>query len=65
MNLATAPHSWRIGPIGYGEVGRILAETLRGKGVADVITYDIKLGTAAAGPLREHAERHSSSTRGT
>jgi 3-hydroxyisobutyrate dehydrogenase-like beta-hydroxyacid dehydrogenase len=58
MSLATSPQAWRIGLIGYGEVGRILAEDLRSRGVAAVGTYDIKLGTAAEGPLREHAARH-------
>ena len=55
MRRAAAPKSWRIGLIGYGEVGRILAEDLRGSGIAAVSTYDIKLGTGAEGPLREHA----------
>jgi 3-hydroxyisobutyrate dehydrogenase-like beta-hydroxyacid dehydrogenase len=58
MTLPASPQAWRIGLIGYGEVGRILAEDLRGKGIAAVSTYDIKLGTAADGPLREHAARH-------
>jgi 3-hydroxyisobutyrate dehydrogenase-like beta-hydroxyacid dehydrogenase len=45
--------------IGYGEVGRILAEDLRAQGVA-VCAYDRKLqaGEAQALPLREHASRH-------
>ncbi|WP_313788341.1 hypothetical protein [Allofranklinella schreckenbergeri] len=30
---------WRIGLLGYGEVGRILAEDLRAQGIA-VSTYD-------------------------
>lgn len=46
---------WRVGLVGYGEVGRILAEDLRARGVAEVAAYDIKLGTAAEAPLRAHA----------
>ncbi|KIL98106.1 3-hydroxyisobutyrate dehydrogenase and related beta-hydroxyacid dehydrogenase [Paramagnetospirillum magnetotacticum MS-1] len=45
-----------IGLIGYGEVGRILAEDLRAQGVT-VAAYDIKLGGAAESELREHAAR--------
>lgn len=40
--------------IGYGEVGRILAEDLRAAGVA-VTAFDIKLHGEAGEPLREHA----------
>lgn len=56
MNSAT-PLDWCIGIVGYGEVGRILAEDLRSRGVA-VRAYDIKLGTAGEVPLLEHAARH-------
>ncbi|HXF45092.1 MAG TPA: NAD(P)-dependent oxidoreductase, partial [Burkholderiaceae bacterium] len=49
---------WTIGLVGYGEVGRILAEDLRAHGVARVLAYDIKLGGDAETPLRAHAERH-------
>jgi 3-hydroxyisobutyrate dehydrogenase-like beta-hydroxyacid dehydrogenase len=52
------PRRWRIGLVGYGEVGRILAEDLRAAGVARVAACDIKLGTAAESPLRDHAARH-------
>ncbi|ARJ66631.1 dehydrogenase [Magnetospirillum sp. ME-1] len=45
-----------IGLIGYGEVGRILAEDLRAQGVR-VLACDIKLGTPAEDELREHAAR--------
>ncbi len=38
---------WRIGLVGYGEVGRILAEDLRGLGVA-VSAWDLKLAVADA-----------------
>jgi 3-hydroxyisobutyrate dehydrogenase-like beta-hydroxyacid dehydrogenase len=46
-----------IALIGYGEVGRILAEDLRAAGHA-VCAHDLKLGTEAGNPLREHAARH-------
>ncbi|MDE2503401.1 MAG: NAD(P)-dependent oxidoreductase, partial [Burkholderiales bacterium] len=46
----------RIALIGYGEVGRILAEDLRARGDA-VAAFDIQLSTAAGAPLREHAAR--------
>jgi len=51
-----AVKDWLIGIVGYGEVGRILAEDLRAQGVR-VRAYDVKLGmvqTAAA--LQEHAQ---------
>jgi 3-hydroxyisobutyrate dehydrogenase-like beta-hydroxyacid dehydrogenase len=47
---------WHVGLVGYGEVGRILAEDLRKQDVR-VSAYDIKLGDERAGPLREHAAR--------
>jgi 3-hydroxyisobutyrate dehydrogenase-like beta-hydroxyacid dehydrogenase len=47
----------QIALIGYGEVGRILAEDLRTQGVA-VSAYDLKLDTDHGQPLREHAARH-------
>ena len=46
----------RIGLIGYGEVGRILAEDLRAQGL-QVCAYDSKLGTTAnTQAMREHAQ---------
>jgi prephenate dehydrogenase len=36
---------WSIGLVGYGEVGRILAEDLRARGVERVLAYDIKFGS--------------------
>ena len=52
------PKRWRIGLVGYGEVGRILAEDLRARGVA-VIAYDLKLDRVeAAAALRDHAALH-------
>src|SRR5882724_12993093 len=50
------PKGWKVGLVGYGEVGRILAEDLRKAGVA-VAAYDIKLEGDQAGPLREHAAK--------
>jgi 3-hydroxyisobutyrate dehydrogenase-like beta-hydroxyacid dehydrogenase len=52
---ADDPTLWHVGLVGYGEVGRILAEDLRSRGVGRVAGYDIKLGTAAETPLRAHA----------
>jgi 3-hydroxyisobutyrate dehydrogenase-like beta-hydroxyacid dehydrogenase len=43
--------------IGYGEVGRVLAEDLRARGVA-VSAYDLKLDSDHGQPLREHAAAH-------
>jgi 3-hydroxyisobutyrate dehydrogenase-like beta-hydroxyacid dehydrogenase len=57
MRISGDPRQWRIGLVGYGEVGRILAEDLRERGVA-VAAYDIKLGTAAEAPLHQHAAQH-------
>jgi len=51
------PKQWRIGLVGYGEVGRILAEDLRAQGVA-VVACDLKLGTEAGAPLQAHAAAH-------
>jgi 3-hydroxyisobutyrate dehydrogenase-like beta-hydroxyacid dehydrogenase len=58
MSIPSDPRQWRIGLVGYGEVGRILAEDLRRQGVA-VMAYDLKLGTAADTPLRQHASPHN------
>jgi 3-hydroxyisobutyrate dehydrogenase-like beta-hydroxyacid dehydrogenase len=57
MSILSDPRQWRIGLVGYGEVGRILAEDLRKQGVA-VAAYDLKFGTAAEAPLRQHASLH-------
>lgn len=43
--------------IGYGEVGRILAEDLRAQGV-EVTAFDLKLHGPAADPLQAHAATH-------
>jgi 3-hydroxyisobutyrate dehydrogenase-like beta-hydroxyacid dehydrogenase len=45
---------WQVGLVGYGEVGRILAEDLRKQGVT-VSAYDVKLGGNQAEALRDHA----------
>lgn len=52
------PLQWHIGLIGYGEVGRILAEDLQQRGVGNISAFDIKAGTAQEGPLRAHAKNH-------
>jgi 3-hydroxyisobutyrate dehydrogenase-like beta-hydroxyacid dehydrogenase len=49
------PLRWQVGLVGYGEVGRILAEDLRAAGVA-VRACDLKLGTAAGAAMASHAE---------
>jgi 3-hydroxyisobutyrate dehydrogenase-like beta-hydroxyacid dehydrogenase len=56
--LAINPKEWNLGLVGYGEVGRILAEDLRKQDVR-VSAYDIKLRSDQAGmPLRDHAKNH-------
>jgi phosphoglycerate dehydrogenase-like enzyme len=56
---STDPKRWNVGLVGYGEVGRILAEDLRQRDVR-VAAYDIKLRSdQAGGALRDHAARHS------
>jgi len=57
MTAPIHPLQWCIGLIGYGEVGRILAEDLRARGVMHLIAHDVKLGGAEERPLCEHAER--------
>ena len=55
---ATEPKQWNVGLIGYGEVGRILAEDLR-KQEVNVAAYDIKLRSDQSGrALRDHARQH-------
>ncbi len=51
------PLQWHIGLVGYGEVGRILAEDLRAQGVT-VSAHDLKLDTDAADLLHAHAAAH-------
>src|SRR5450755_1078354 len=50
--------NWHVGLVGYGEVGRILGEDLRGRGVR-VSAFDLKLAGAAGDALREHAAAHA------
>lgn len=52
--MSIDPTRWHVGLLGYGEVGRILAEDLRKQDVK-VTAYDIKLGGDQAGTLRDHA----------
>ena len=51
------PRHWHIGLVGYGEVGRILAEDLRAQGLG-VSTCDLKFAGEAGAALREHAAAH-------
>jgi 3-hydroxyisobutyrate dehydrogenase-like beta-hydroxyacid dehydrogenase len=55
--MSTDPKQWNVGLVGYGEVGRILAEDLRRQDVR-VIACDLKLGGNLAAPLRDHAAAH-------
>src|ERR1700749_3473525 len=56
--LSSDPKKWKIVLIGYGEVGRILAEDLRQQDVK-VSAYDIKLRSDQSGrSLRDHARQH-------
>jgi 3-hydroxyisobutyrate dehydrogenase-like beta-hydroxyacid dehydrogenase len=55
--MTAASNQWHIGLVGYGEVGRILAEDLRAQNVV-VSAYDLKLGGDNAAALREHATAH-------
>jgi 3-hydroxyisobutyrate dehydrogenase-like beta-hydroxyacid dehydrogenase len=52
--MSSNSNQWHVGLIGYGEVGRILAEDLRKLDIK-VSAYDVKLGGDQAGPLRDHA----------
>src|SRR5207244_12913153 len=54
MAISGDSRQWQVGLLGYGEVGRILAEDLRKQGVK-VAAYDIKLGSDQGTPLRDHA----------
>ena len=58
MALPADPQQWQIGLVGYGEVGRILAEDLRARGV-EVCAHDLKLGGSLDGPLHAHAASHA------
>lgn len=52
--MSVASNQWHVGLVGYGEVGRILAEDLRKDGV-QVSAFDVKLGGQQEKPLRDHA----------
>jgi len=56
MAISPDPKTWQIGLVGYGEVGRILAEDLRKQDIK-VAAYDVKLGGEHEAALREHAAR--------
>jgi len=58
MSASFAPEDCCVGLVGYGEVGRIIAEDLRARGVVRVAACDIKLGTDNEAPLREHAQQY-------
>ncbi|HJV01382.1 MAG TPA: DUF1932 domain-containing protein [Burkholderiaceae bacterium] len=53
--MAAAPKTWRIGLLGYGEVGRILAEDLRAQGMT-VRAHDRRQHDDGA--MRAHAGAH-------
>jgi len=55
--LSANPREWNVGLVGYGEVGRILAEDLRKQDV-NVSAFDIKLRSEEATRLRDHAGAH-------
>ena len=55
MTISSDPMQWQVGLLGYGEVGRILAEDLRKQGIK-VAAYDIKLEREQGRALREHAD---------
>jgi 3-hydroxyisobutyrate dehydrogenase-like beta-hydroxyacid dehydrogenase len=55
--MSSHPLQWHVGLVGYGEVGRILAEDLRTQGVA-VSAYDLKLDLGQGAALRAHAAAH-------
>lgn len=55
--MTNDPTRWHVGLVGYGEVGRILAEDLRAQGVA-VSAFDLKLAGPQSAALRDHAGPH-------
>jgi 3-hydroxyisobutyrate dehydrogenase-like beta-hydroxyacid dehydrogenase len=62
--MTSNPKRWHVGLVGYGEVGRILAEDLRAQDVA-VSAYDVKLGTDTSAPLMQHANGFGVTLRGS
>ena len=57
MAMFSDPKRWHVGLVGYGEVGRILAEDLRAMDV-QVSAHDVKLDGPQGKPLEEHAHAH-------
>lgn len=57
INLQEDPLRWHVGLVGFGEVGRILAEDLRQR-MVQVSVYDLKLDGDHAGTMRNHAKTH-------
>jgi 3-hydroxyisobutyrate dehydrogenase-like beta-hydroxyacid dehydrogenase len=57
VNPERNPKQWHVGLVGYGEVGRILAEDLRKQDVT-ISAYDIELDGDQAETLRDHAADH-------
>ena len=55
---AMDPRQWRLRLVGYGEVGRILAEDLRAAGASDLATWDLKFETADGDALKTQARDH-------
>ena len=55
--MTVISNQWNIGLVGYGEVGRILAEDLRKQDLR-VTAYDLKLGNGGGAMLRDHASAH-------
>ena len=54
--MTSTSNQWHVGLVGYGEVGKILAEDLCKDGVT-VSAYDVKLDGEHANPLQDHATR--------
>ena len=54
--MSIEPKAWCIGLVGYGEVGKILAEDLQTLGVARVLAYDVKLDMPLENAMRAHAK---------
>jgi 3-hydroxyisobutyrate dehydrogenase-like beta-hydroxyacid dehydrogenase len=55
--MTRLPLQWRIGLVGYGEVGRILAEDLRTLNVS-VAAYDLKIHQASGAAMVAHANAY-------
>src|SRR5580704_2959775 len=55
--ISTNTKHWNVGLVGYGEVGRILAEDLRKQDVK-IVAYDLKLGGDQGRALGDHAAAH-------